>query len=117
MTKSIKSGAKIILVFAVLIVLGLAAYFEFTFRKIHEISGMIYPCTYADADFGCSYVSTTTGNFLLTQGSIDKLGQDKNVESLYGSQVKLYGRISRQKLPVRDLGLMNRFQVERWEFQ
>lgn len=107
---------KIFGLFFLLAILGTAAYFEFTFRQIHEIKGVIHGCFYSDANFACSYVSTDRGNFLITQGSIDKMRQGGEVSVIYDRNVKLFGRISRQRLGVRDLGVMNRFQVEKWEF-
>lgn len=100
-----------------LLILGLAAYFEFTFRQIHQISGVIHGCFYQDANFACSYVQSDQGNFLLTPGSIDKMREEKDISAIYDRRVKLQGRISRQRLGVRDLAVMNRFQVERWQFE
>lgn len=102
---------------SLLLILFVAAYFEFTFRQIKEISGVIHGCFYADADFACSYIQSDRGNFLLTQGSVDKMREGKDVALIYDRQVKLKGRISRQRLGVRDLEVMNRFQVEKWQFE
>lgn len=112
-----KHPVKLLGVVLLIFILFLAAYFEFTFRKIHEISGVIHGCFYADADFACSYIESDRGNFLLTPGSVDKMREGKEVSNIYDREIRLSGRISRQRLGVRDLGLMNRFQVERWEFE
>ena len=117
MKLSPKNTTKVLLAIFILIIVGTAAYFELAFRQIQEISGVIHGCFYADADFGCSYVVSQKGNFLLTQASVDKMRQSQDAQIIYDRQVRLFGRISRQQLGVRNLGLMNRFQVERWQFE
>lgn len=117
MTDGHEKLLKVLGIISLLLIFGVAAYFEFTFRQIHQISGVIHGCFYADADFACSYVASDQGNFLLTPGSVDQMREGKDVSTIYDLQVKLEGRISRQRLGVRDLGVMNRFQVERWEFK
>lgn len=107
----------LVLAIFLLIILVAAAYLEFTFRKIYDVSGVIRGCFYLDAYYNCSYIESSKGSFLLTDGSLEKMRAGQDVKVFYNRPIKLYGRISRQRLEVRDLGLMNRFQVERWVFE
>lgn len=91
-------------------------FWELEFRKTVVLEGAIHGCWYADAKLACSYIASDRGNFLLTQGGLDNVRKGEPTEFVYDKEVRLSGRISRQRLAVRDLEIMNRFQIERLEF-
>lgn len=80
------------------------------------MEGVIHRCWYEGYDVSCNYLKTSTGNFLLTEGTIEKVLQTAPTTSLYDKKVRLSGRLSRQKLSIRQLGLIPRFQIEKIEF-
>jgi len=92
-------------------------FLELQFRKTVVLKGVIHGCWYQDAKVACSYIASDKGNFLLTEGSLDQVREGKPVESFYDKKVWLSGRISRQRLKVRNLGIMNRFQIEELKFE
>jgi hypothetical protein len=98
------------------LVLAFLLFWELQFRKTVVLEGVIHGCWYADAQVACSYIASDKGNFLLTEGTLDKVREGELIETFYDKKVRLLGRISRQKLAVRDLGTINRFQIERLEF-
>lgn len=110
---------KVLQITAIILVIAFLAFLFFSelqFRKTVILEGMIRGCWYADAKVACSYIASNKGNFLLTQGSLDQVRKGEQIELFYDKRVRLSGRISRQRLAVRDLEIMNRFQIERSEF-
>jgi len=56
------------------------------------------------------------GNFLLTDGTVDKIRQSQPTINIYSVKVRLTGFLSRQTLAVDRLGKPHRFQIEKLEF-
>lgn len=89
---------------------------EYQTRSLHTFDGVITPCRYADADRECSFITTfESERYLLTDGSMEEL-KKVTTNNFYGRRVKLFAKVSRQRINVRDVGELIRIQVEKFEF-